>query len=308
MRSKKTLPVVFVLISIIVFLLGFYLFAVNANFNLKSIIVVCSEVLKGLQNRVYFSLDGFFSLLILLIISIGFSLMLRQLFVFMVSYKNLNKNSKTNKTPLKLTKIIRKHNLKNISFYILDSSKFTAYTTGFFKSKIFISKHIIINLSFQQLESVVLHEVYHVRSFHIWWLIISKLASSLLFFVPIIEHLAGELRLEFELAADSFAIKKQKTNDHLCASLLLNLKSKSGVIPYFATPPIEKRIEYLVSGKIIKSKMGYKKIGISVVVMLIMFGLVTMRPASTNAKIDCSNTYESNTLNFSPAMLFSYQQ
>lgn len=322
MKSRIIVPLSLVLLSGFVIILGLYLLKINLNFMTESIITVCSDIIQDFQNHIHFSPESFTSLLVLVVGLLGLSLMFKQFISFMYSYVNLNNHLSSTHVPNKLKNIIQTHNLTEISFYLLDTTKLTAYTIGFFKPKIVLSKQMVKKLSFKELEAVVLHEVHHVKNFHIWWLLISKLTSALLFFVPVVDYLVQELKLEFELASDSFVVETQKTNDYLRSSLIQNLQFETKDIPNFATPPIEKRIEYLISGKSSFSKLNYKKLGISVVVLVFMFGMTIYSPAKTSAQIsnlicndssecqttDCTSHYESDILNFSPAVSFSPQQ
>ena len=322
MKSRIIVPLSLVLLSGFVILLGLYLFGINMKFMSGSIITACSDIIRDFQNHIHFSPESFASFLVIVAGLLGLALMFKQLISFMYSYIKLNNHLKSRHIPYKLKKIIHNHDLAGISFYLPNSVKLTAYTIGFFKPKIILSRQMVKKFSYKELEAVVLHEVHHVRNFHIWWLLISKLTSALLFFVPVVDYLVQELKLEFELASDSFVVETQKTNDYLRSSLIQNLQLETKVIPNFATPPIEKRIEYLTSGKSSFSKLNYKKIGISVVVLVFMFGMTIYSPAKTSAQIsnlvcndnsqcqttDCDSHYEFDNRNFSSEALFSSQQ
>ena len=319
MNFRVVTPLSIFFISASILVLGFTLLEINIQFIANSLITVCTNVLSDLQEHVHFNFYTLLSLLVLATGILGLLLMLRRLVVFLFSYRKLGSHLKSKSISQKLNSIIRKHDLEYISFSIIDSVDSTAYTIGFFKPKIIVSNRMIDTFSFKQLEAVVLHESYHVRHFHMWLLLFSKLISSLLFFVPVIEVLVQKLILEFELAADAFVIETQRTKSHLCSSLALSLTFEDGVALQFATPPITQRIEYLVSGSIDSNKIDLKKMTVSVVTVASMFLLFVFNPSRINADLrdlvcsdsrecqtnDCVSHYESDKINFSPAILFS---
>jgi Zn-dependent protease with chaperone function len=94
--------------------------------------------------------------------------------------------------------------------YIVDDAKPFAFS--YIKSSIFISLGLIELLSKKELESVILHEIYHVKNssslfkFSTFFIRLSPLAT----FTSFIEDLNKE-----EKDADSFAAKFQKTSRYL---------------------------------------------------------------------------------------------
>jgi len=154
-------------------------------------------------------------------------------------------------------------------------------------------------------------------------LLLSKLVSSFFFFIPLVEYLARQLKTEFELAADAFVVEKQKTKDHLCDSLALNLQYAGGVIPHFATSPIEKRVESLVSNKYSLERISLKQLSISLLSLGLMLGVAVIQPSQVVADFtlesnaicqvgeeclttDCTNNKSHKTHNFTPLVPASF--
>jgi len=278
MKNKHVLPIAFVAISSLVFALGTYLLITKTTFHPQLFITACDEVLKNIQEHVHFNPDGVLSSLILLVTTISVSLALFQLIRFVVSHRRLHRFQAEETLPDSLKETMSKHDLSQTAVVVVRNNKPTAYTIGLFKPKIIVSSALIAKLSHKQLEAVVLHELHHLRSHHLLWLLLSKLISSLFFFIPLVEYLAKQLKTEFELAADAFVVEKQKTRDHLCGSLALNIQYASGVIPHFATSPIEKRVESLVSNKVSLKKIGIKQLSISLLSLSLMLGVAIIQP------------------------------
>ncbi|KKQ93180.1 MAG: Transcriptional repressor, CopY family, partial [Candidatus Levybacteria bacterium GW2011_GWA1_39_11] len=207
-----------------VFALGAYLLITKTTLHPQLFITACGEVLKNIQEHVHFNPDGVLSSLILFVTTISVSLALFQLIKFVVSHRRLHRFQAEETLPDNLKTIVSKHDLSQTAVVVDRNNKLTAYTIGLFKPKIIVSSALIAKLSHEQLEAVVLHELHHLRSRHLLWLLLSKLISSLFFFIPLVEYLAQQLKTEFELAADAFVVEKQKTRDHLCGSLALNIQ------------------------------------------------------------------------------------
>jgi beta-lactamase regulating signal transducer with metallopeptidase domain len=317
MKNRHVLPITFVAISSLVFALGAYLLITKTTLHPQLFITACGEVLKNIQEHVHFNPDGVLSSLILFITTISVSLALFQLIKFVVSHRRLHDFQPVEIFPGNLKTIVRKHDLPQTAVAVVKNNKLTAYTIGLFNPKIIFSEALIAKLSHEQLEAVVLHELHHLRSRHLLWLLLSKLISSLFFFIPLVEYLAQQLKTEFELTADAFVVEKQKTRDHLCNSLALNIQYAGGVIPHFATSPIEKRIESLVSNKVSLEKIGIKQLSISLLSLSLMLGVAIIQPSQVIADFtletsavcradeecqttDCTNNQTQSTHNFTP--------
>lgn len=283
MKIKVSLPTIFVVVSSIIFLLGAYLLATKTSLNPELFIIACGEVLRDINQHVHFNLNGITSSLVLLVAFIGGSLTLRQLAWFSLAHHKLHQIKTISNIPTNLQWVIDRHNIDKTMVSIVGGGKLTAYTIGLFKPKIVVSELLIRNLTKQQLEAVVLHELHHLENHHVLWLLSSRLLSSLFFFIPLIQYLAQQLKTEFELAADAFVVEKQKTKSHLCDSLALNLQYAGGVIPHFATSPIERRVESLVDNKLSLDQIGAKPLAVSMFSLALMLGIAIVQPNQVTA-------------------------
>lgn len=284
MKSKISLPFIFVFTSVFALGLGTYLLATKTTLQPQLFITTCGEVLKNIQEHVHFNLDGALSAVILFVAFIGAGLGLWQLIKFLISHRRLHQLRIIRDVPENLAWVMRKHHLSNKKIILVSQSKLTAYTIGLFKPSIVVSQPLVSKLSREQLEAVVLHELYHLRSHHLLWLLLSRLISSTFFFIPLIGYLARQLRTEFELAADAFVIDKQKTRDHLRSSLALNLQYTESLAPHFATSPIERRVESLASNKSSRDRIGMKQLAISFLSFSFMLGIAFIQPSQIVAE------------------------
>lgn len=278
-NNAFVLPIVFVVASGLVFSLGTYLLATKTTLHPQLFITACGEVLKDIRQHVHFNPEGALSSLILFVAATGLSLTVFQLIKFIVSHRRLaNKLSDKTKLPKKLKQIINTHNLGHVSFSFVDG-KPTAYTIGVFHPQIVLSLSLVNQLSDKQLEAVVLHEYYHLRNRHLLWSLLSRLISSMFFFIPLIDYLARQLKTEFELTADSFVVDTQKSRAYLCGSMALNLQYAGDFVPHFSSSPIEKRVESLLSQKVSLDKISSLRLGLSVLSVSVMVGLAITQPS-----------------------------
>ena len=278
-KRTHTLPMSFVALSSLVIILGIYLVATKATLHPQLFITACGEILRNVREHVHFNPDGILSSFILLITAIGLSLTILRTISFILSHRRLSsKLLKLDRVPEKLSAVIQKQNLQEVPISIVNG-KPTAYTIGLFQPHIVVSASLIQKASNKQLEAVILHELYHLQNRHLLRLLISRLISSLFFFIPLIEFLAQQLKTEFELAADAFVIEQQKTRDHLCGSLALNLQYAGGVIPHFATSPIEKRVASLLSQQVSLNKIDAMRFCLSLLSITAMTGLALIQPS-----------------------------
>ena len=323
MKNNIYLPITFITISSFIFGLGAYLLVTKTTLHPQFFITTCGEILKNIREHVHFNPDGALSSLILFVAFISASLALWQLVRFLISHRQLHQLRIIKDVPENLEWVMNKHGLSNHQIVVVSRGKLAAYTIGLFRPKIVVSRSLLRKLSREQLEAVVLHELYHLRSHHVLWLLLSRLISSFLFFIPVIGYLAQQLRTDFELAADAFVVGKQKTRDHLCGSLALNLQYTDSVVPHFATSPIERRVESLMDNRLMFEWIGVKQLVVSFLSLAFMLGIAFIQPSQVVADFafetggvckveegcqttDCSGHEAKDTHNFTPVVPASF--
>jgi len=126
-------------------------------------------------------------------------------------------NKKTEAENIHITRIIKNHSrrmkLNMPKVYIIDNANPTAFSFRSFKSMIFFSAGLIDLLNKKELESVILHELGHLKRKAS---ILMMSVSLLRFFSPLslLARFHHDSNGE-EAYADKFAIKTQKTDRHL---------------------------------------------------------------------------------------------
>lgn len=172
--------------------------------------------------------------------------------VLLSIFRTFNKvhNIKVNcsqKIPKKLKKIIKSNNLDEALFLISCEKNFTAVSIGFLSKKIILSRRLISKLSLKELESVVLHELFHTRFHHSSFLFLSEVITNTLFFFPILKDLQIFIKSEQEKSADAYAVSIQKTSKYIKQSLkkVISQENNYGFFPRFSYLVIEQRIDKL---------------------------------------------------------------
>ncbi|MBK9720274.1 MAG: M56 family metallopeptidase [Saprospiraceae bacterium] len=151
-------------------------------------------------------------------------------------------------------------NLKNYysikkSIVLLESEKIgSAFLTGVLKPVIIIPTSWINQLSEQEAECILAHELSHVYNKDHWTNLLMNLIEIIYFFNPAVHILLSHLKLERELVADASVCNYLKTPIQY-AKLILKIEESSGFIPAFSLPffrqknQLKKRIETVLKIK-----------------------------------------------------------
>jgi len=135
--------------------------------------------------------------------------------IFIAGYALLPHAYKRLAKPLSLKSFKELCNITNIKadLFLIDKAKPVAFTL---RNKIFISVGMFELLSKKELEAVLLHELYHVKSRASW----GKFSSSFVrLFSPIAWFSACSVEKE-EHSADAFAVRMQKTSSYVKSAKL----------------------------------------------------------------------------------------
>jgi hypothetical protein len=141
---------------------------------------------------------------------------------------------KSNTFPKKLYQVLEKVGLQEDKIVVIQRKSDHAFNYGVKSQKIMLSKGLIRKLTSDQLEAVVLHELYHLKNKHSLLLILSETFSSTLFFLPIVKEVHKKMKAVFENQADSFTTNLQGGNSHLNMALSKVPNSRVKYYPGFA--------------------------------------------------------------------------
>jgi bla regulator protein BlaR1 len=173
--------------------------------------------------------------------------------------------------------------------------------TGFFKPVVFLPASVFMQMPYEQLESIVLHELAHIKRLDYLLNIIQIIIESLFFYHPGIWYLSGVVRNERENRCDDYAL--EFTGDPLiyvkALTKLKEIETENKLLSMaFAgnKNQLLNRIKRLVM-KPVKSKFYFEKLtAILLFVTILLFALI--KPEKTS--------YADTDPGFNEAVLFSH--
>jgi Zn-dependent protease with chaperone function len=90
---------------------------------------------------------------------------------------------------------------------VLDDAQPCSFTYGLLSARVVVSRGLVDAVSADELEAVLQHEHYHVRSWDTLKVVVARAAPSAFFFLPALRHLRDRYLAGRELAADRQAIR-----------------------------------------------------------------------------------------------------
>lgn len=182
--------------------------------------------------------------------------------VYVLQHKLKNKIVLQNKPK----KIIKRLGLEEKTI-IIKSNKYFAYCMGIRSPKIYVSTGLVKSLSEHELEAVLRHEQYHLENHDTFTMTIASIAQSLFPFFPLIGDLIKKYRIEREIKADAFAIRKSGSSLPLISALQKLLATPSTQNLAFAAiadhDTLEPRIHSLLNRKYMQRQFRIKHLVIS---------------------------------------------
>lgn len=109
-------------------------------------------------------------------------------------------------------------NIKKPTIYICSNTQ-VPYTKGFLKKIIVLPIALINNLSEQELEAVLLHEIAHIKRHDHYTNLLIIFSDLFLFFNPFAKLFVKEIKLQRELACDDWVLKQNIRPKHYATAL-----------------------------------------------------------------------------------------
>ena len=160
---------------------------------------------------------------------------------------------------------------------------------GLIRPVIFLPENLTEQISEDELEQILLHELAHLARRDDWAQLGQRLTQAVLFFHPAVHWLSKRLNLERELACDDWVVSKQGgARKRYAACLLrvasLNLKPTLPAVEGSAVmfkSSIERRIQLLADGKRIISDRVSRSLLVACLGVLVVagFAVVQLSPA-----------------------------
>lgn len=129
-------------------------------------------------------------------------------------------------------------------------------TVGFLKPVILLPVAMVNQLSTEQAQAVILHELAHIRRNDYLQNFVTQIVLTIMYFNPFVRLLATLQNLEREKSADNWVMRFEYSNSMYAGTLLLLARQHAGAAHKLAVPisgsksPLLERVEFLLgSGK-----------------------------------------------------------
>lgn len=181
----------------------------------------------------------------------------------------------------------------------LSNSIHTPVTFGFFKPVILLPVALLNNISTKQAETLILHELTHIRTNDYllnWFLLV---AETVFFFNPFVTNLCKKIRLEREKNCD-INVLAFEYSPALYAETLLQAERLKRLVPNFQLAAVNekkhllKRIQFFTNEKIINKTLRFNIVAplIGLVLLVLLSTAVLFQSAKIN--ISSSSTADIN--------------
>ncbi len=169
----------------------------------------------------------------------------------------------------------------------LSSSVNTPVTFGFFKPVILLPVALVNHISTRQAETLILHELTHIRTndyLFNWFLIV---AESIFFFNPFVLNLCNKIRLEREKNCD-IQVMSFNYSPALYAETLLQAERMKQLVPSFQLAAVNKkkhllkRIQFFTNEKILTQPLHFNLVAPLMGLVLLLMLSTALLFQSTN--------------------------
>jgi len=170
----------------------------------------------------------------------------------------------------------------------LSNAVHTPVTFGFFKPVILMPVALINNISTRQAETLILHELTHIRTNDYllnWFLLITE---STFFFNPFVHNLCKKIRLEREMNCD-INVLAFEYSPALYAETLLQAERMKQLVPVFQLAAVNRkkqlllRIQFFTNDKIVNQALRFNIVAplIGLVLLLLLSVAVLFQSTKT---------------------------
>ena len=177
----------------------------------------------------------------------------------------------------------------------LSSNIQTPVTFGFFNPVILLPVALVNNISVLQAETLILHELTHIRTNDYllnWFLLV---AESIFFFNPFVTSLCKKIRMEREKNCDLHVLAFDYSPT-LYAETLLQAERIKQLVPNFQLAAVNskkyllQRIRFFTNDKILKQPMRFNIVAplIGLILLLMLSLAVLFQSGSTNFKANAA--------------------
>lgn len=250
-QSSSANKAFFVLLfSFIIALIGLTtVFVKTIPLLLSHVVFICQETFSNVLFSISHSVPLFLISLVVMILLVGLATLWVQALKTR-AYLKMHIRDKISILP-NAEAIIKSLGLKDKVDIVKDKNKLS-FCYGLFQPRICLSTGLLRSLNTKELMAVLLHESYHVKNCDPLKIILSKAASQMFFFIPVLKDFQRFYGFSKEIAADKLVISNGYKHSLLSvlSKLLVAPSPKfSGVAALASVDDLEKRVLYLTGNQ-----------------------------------------------------------
>lgn len=266
---------ILLIISVFVLLMIFGLLTKIAPLAVAHTIYYCQAMLSNIVFTLPHSFPSIFVLTLSLVMLVGFSLLIFQLSKTTLFIRKVLKNKTA--APKKISNLSLELDIQD-SLDVVKSKDLSSFCYGYINPRICLSIGLIKSLGKDELKAVLLHESYHLKHKDPLKILLSQVAVTMFFFVPLLKDFHNHYALSKEISADRLAIKFKGLKELRSALVKVfnySNPSLSAVTAFAGDSNLESRIRVLADQK---NKIGIKisKVKLFVSFLVIMLTLVLL--------------------------------
>ncbi len=256
-------------VSILFLYLVFSLLTKAAPLAVSHALYSCKEMITGLSVALPHFFPPIFAVVLFLVIFIGLLKFSFQFFKTKVFVDRILQNKVT--APKKISQIASELSLSK-RLIVVDDNSYSSFCYGLIFPKIALSLKTVHSLTKSELKAVLIHESYHLKNRDPLKILLSQVATTAFFFVPILKDFHNHYSLSKELNADQLVVNNKLINDlkSALAKALSPNPSLSSVALFVSEDNLAKRIEILTSPKL---EHDFKISFVNIIISLLVLGL-----------------------------------
>lgn len=273
--ANKAFFILFGLFTLALYML-FTLVSKIAPLTISHTIYYCQKALSNILLTLPHLAPPLIALVLISIILIGLSLLAIHLSKTYLFIRKALKNKVI--TPQKVNNIAKKLSLVN-KIDVVKNGTLSSFCYGLIKPRLCLSLKLVRTLNKKELEAVLIHESYHLKSRDPLKILLSQIAASMFFFVPTLKDFHDYYTLSKEVAADQLAVQSRYIKDLKSAltKVLLNpIPTLSGVASFANGGDLEQRVHVLTNSKKLSIKISFARLLTSLTVFILALVALNM--------------------------------
>ena len=244
-----------------------------APLTISHAVYYCQRVVTNILFTLPHALPPFFVLILLSIVTIGLLLLTYKLLRTFFFVRKMMEDRVA--VPKKIKDIAQSLGLAKVD--VISNGLCSSFCYGLLKPRICLSLKLAKSLNAKELKSVLIHEGYHLKNKDPLKILLSEIAGSMFFLIPIIKDFQSYYTLSKEIAADQLAVRLEGVN-YLRSALVKILRSPapafSGVASFGSDRDLEQRVDVLANNHKVKVKISAVRVVISFTVFI--FALIAL--------------------------------